>query len=363
MPKDGIALVRTGRIFAGSLAVTLLALLPPSAASAQEPAAAEAPPSVQVPTPEGAKTAADEGPRYEILLERGARKGDRFELTSEARILRSESVIEGEEEIEPEGQGEGKVHLEATATVLGVNSEGGITEASYEVKSFTGTFDGVEVEAFAAGSVLEMEAVGGQTQIVLRDGELSPKQLLLLVQVLETAREGEPGDDDLFGTGEPQAVGGVWPVHPEAVVAAFSANGTQVTAGAVSGGSRLVAARTVDGVECLRIEGRLDITEMNPPGIDETAFANARMTLEYTGNYPIDNVSLTMDGRILSRLEIRHSLFEPEEEGDLPIYHLRIHESDKKFSIRPLEKAPEPDPATGASSPPPVAEGAAKSPM
>lgn len=310
------------------------------------------------PLPAAAPTEEETAPTYPIRLEREARAGARFDLTSEARIFRSEGVVEGEEAVQSEGSGEGKVRLEARATVEAVNSEGGITRARYEVKSFEGSIDGTAVEAIPAGSVLTTHTDGQQTRIRLEGGELGPQQLLLLIQVLETAREGEPGDDDLFGTEEPQAVGAAWPLHPAAVVAAFSANGTELTVDAVSGGSRLVAQRPVAGVECLQIEGRLDVVQMIPPGVDETAFVNARLSLEYSGDYPLDDTRLAMDGRILSRLEIRHILFEPEEEGDLPVYHLRVNESDKKFSIRPLEAAEEPE---GEASSPAGSEEAARS--
>ncbi|MCB1036766.1 MAG: hypothetical protein KDD47_23270, partial [Acidobacteria bacterium] len=56
---------------------------------------------------------------------------------------------------------------------------------------------------------------------------------------------------------------------------------------------------------------------------------------------------------IRTRMEIRHLIFEPEEEGDLPVYHLAINESEKRFSIRSLEPEEAGDGATaGAGAPP-----------
>ncbi len=323
-------IVRTRRVpargFLGALALLICLVSVPKVLGAQEAAGTQ---EAAVP------------PRYTIRLERGAPSGTHFMLTAEARIFRSEAVVEDEEEIESEGSGEGRVRLEAAATVYEINKEGGITRAEYKVRSFEGSIDGNPVEEIPPGSILRTENEEQGTRITLVGGELSSRQMLLLVQVLETAQEDQPGDDDLFGTEEPQAMGSAWPIHAAAAVEAFSANGTELSAESVSGGSRLVEKHEIAGVECLKIEGRMDISYMKPPGIDETAFANARMTLEFQGDYPVDTALLAFEGKILSRLEIRHLLFGPEEEEDLPIYHLAVSESEKSFSIRPLKGTPQ----------------------
>ena len=280
-------------------------------------------------------------PKFDIRLERGAPEGARFLLTAEARISSSESVVEDEKEIESEAFVEGRVRLEAAATILGVNAEGGVTEAEYEVRSFSGSFDGNPVDEIPPGSVLRTRGGEEGTSVSLAEGELGPIQKMLLVQVLETAREEQPGDDDLFGTAEPQAIGATWPIRGAAAVQAISANGTEVEEKYVSGGSRVVERHEVAGIECLQIEGRLDVIYMKPPGVDESNFANARLAIEFRGEYPTDTSRLALGGKILSRLEIRHLLFEAEEEGELPIYHLTANESEKSFSIRPLEEEEE----------------------
>lgn len=329
------------RLLGRCLPIALLAVVALTPALEASPARGQGSPEPSTPG-QASQARGSKSPvaRFPIQLERGAPKGARFLLTSEARIFRSESVVEGEEEVQSEGSGEGEVKLTAIATVHGVNGEGGITQAEYEVWTFSGSIDGASVAQIPAGSVLRTEKTEEGTRITLDDGELTPRQLLLLVQVLETAQEDQPGDDDIFGTEEPRAVGETWPVNADQAVKAFSANGTKLSAEAVSGGSRLVERRQVAGVDCLHIEGRLDVSLLEPPGIDETLFVNARMALEFTGDYPEDNVSLGMEGKILSRMEIRHLLFEPEEEGDLPIYHLTVSESEKSFSIRPPEESP-----------------------
>jgi hypothetical protein len=146
-------------------------------------------------------------------------------------------------------------------------------------------------QRYAYSAVATAVATKYKTKLSPDRGGLSIEEDMMARSVLSLPKEDGISDDDLFGTRARQKVGGAWAVSPDKLVKSFAAQGSKVQRNNVSGTVRLKGVEYVDGIPCLRINGRAQITEFTVPQEDVpdgTRVKQARSEIKFTRLSPID---------------------------------------------------------------------------
>lgn len=158
-----------------------------------------------------------------------------------SRLQRVRRVYEGETLTQQPVETDQEVEMEAIATVVSLYPDGSLHELEYEIERFVWVRGGPE----DAPTVLEPG-----TRVHLRrgdpgefsiDGEPVHGDVYEALRLAIDATRDED-QDELFGTSEPQPVGGQWAIGVNAVAAAMSSPRAPVAPEQVSGTATLVSA-------------------------------------------------------------------------------------------------------------------------
>ena len=222
---------------------------------------------------------------YDVVLTRPDKVGDRFKVESEgARIRQNVLVLKGERKEQPaEGMG---IKLVGTVHVLAATPKGRATKLEITVEKCTRVSGADESELLAPGKVIVAEAAGQDTKFSLKDGELpepASEALELLFQLSDDDKRGT--DDELFGVAGKQKVGATWQMSAEQASKDFAAEEIKVEKSDISGSVKLEAVERVEGVECLKLTGRMTAKNIQPaPAAGEglpPGFAPQPATMDY----------------------------------------------------------------------------------
>ena len=180
--------------------------------------------------------------RIRVVLERPSRVGHRHRVMRRSRQQRTRSVYEGETLSERPIETDQEVEMQAIATVMALDPDGGVSELQLVIERLVWS-RGAPPDADA--TVLEPGVV-----VLLRRGD--PGEFSIdgepvyghVLDALELAIDSTRDEDQdvLFGTPEPQPVGGQWSINAEAVAAALHSPRSPVAPENVSGTATLVAA-------------------------------------------------------------------------------------------------------------------------
>ena len=181
--------------------------------------------------------------RIRVVLERPKRVGQRFRVTRTARLQRTRSVFEGDTLSQRPVETDQEVELRAVATILALHPDGAVDQIEYEVERFVWLRGGPEDAD--SNTVLEPGV-----RVLLRRGD--PGDFIVdgepvhgdVYEALRLAVDStrDEDQDELFGTSEPQPVGGQWSIGSAAVAAAVGSPRAPVEAEQVSGTATLVSA-------------------------------------------------------------------------------------------------------------------------
>lgn len=217
--------------------------------------------------------AADDAQRdYEIKLTRPETVGLRYTMTAEGALLRRTTLIVGGQSRRQPEEGLG-VKLEGTVEVLAVNDKGRATKIACDVSRCVLVTSGEgEKELIPAGKTIIAEGAADETTFKLKDGqgELPPGAAAALDLVISLENDPDDStDDEVFGTAQRQKVGGEWPMDAERMARDAQNEGVKVKKESVSGAVKLAAVEAVDGAECLKLTGRVDAGDVEPPAPQE----------------------------------------------------------------------------------------------
>jgi hypothetical protein len=236
--------------------------------------------------------------------------------------------IQLEREYEPGKQYRVRVKDESNETMV-MSNQGQVLneEKKHEILSFAGTR-----KTLSPGDdppteyVVEelLQSLNGQSQALLPpgtrvmatardekwhytvDGQPVGEVVAGALSDLLGASAGGPGDDQIFGSTTPRAVGERWEVDvanlPEEDEITFDPQGA-------SGFTRVVALRQLDGVECLEIEAQLSLPKVSFKGLPADAkFLGASMTGNFLGLFPTDarlpSISKGMTTDMTAKMEV-----------------------------------------------------------
>lgn len=179
--------------------------------------------------------------RIRIVLERPKRVGQRYHVIRTARLQQVRSVYEGDALSQTPVETDREVELQAVATVLALDGQGGVLEVEYVVESFEWLRGGPEESSTVLEPGVRVILRRGDPGDFRIDGETVHGDVYEALRLAVDSTRDED-QDALFGTSEPQSVGGQWSIGSAAVAAAMSSPRAPVAAEEVSGTATLVSA-------------------------------------------------------------------------------------------------------------------------
>jgi hypothetical protein len=254
-----------------------------------------------------AQAPAPSGDAYPVKLTRPVRAGQRYQYTADATVVQSMTAnVSGQTRtINPRSR---SVRLEAVEHVVAVNALGEPTETVYAVEKCT-VREGKKVRnVLQPGVNVTAEAGKWKPRLNVDRGTLTIQDELLLRAVIGLPSADNVSDDQCYGTDKPQKVGGEWPVRPEAVARSIAAAGVAVKKGDVSGTVRLRDVTTVDGVPCLRVQGRAVISHFLPPDNDlprEMRVTDSTVEYKFTKLVPVDPAGAILSDSYSMRVNLK----------------------------------------------------------
>ena len=261
------------------VALALFAALPAGRARAA------APNSPAPATPAGAA--------FVIRLARAMKVGDTFAYSADATVVQTMTAnLSGQTRTLPPRSI--SVHFEGTEKILAVSARGEPTRVSYAVDKCTTREGKQEVAVVQPGRVVTVEAGKWKPLINVEGGGLTIQNEMLLRALVSVPNEGQASDDDCFGTKTVQKVGDTWAVPADGLLRALAAaGGAKVKKQDISGTMKVAGTETVDGVLCLRVQGKVKVDHFLPPGTElpqGSRMQDSAYEFKFTRLLPVDNV-------------------------------------------------------------------------
>ena len=224
---------------------------------------------------------------YEIKLVRPPKVGQKYTMTVEGAMVRAITIkVEGQEDRRRnEGYG---VRLEGTVEVLAVNADGEESKAACTVTKCVRIVKEGEQELIPAGRVVTAEGDKTDTNFTVDQGELTDETKEALRLVFRMGEEDGFNDDKIYGTTTRQAVGGMWQIDAKAASEEAKADEVIFDPADVSGSLTLEKVEQVDGVECLRIAGPIEIKKLTAEPPQNMTFESGSLKGRYSGLFPVD---------------------------------------------------------------------------
>jgi len=225
---------------------------------------------------------------YEIRMSRPAKVGDAYELVASASS--SEQVT-----FSTQGRLMGAdksfiaAKLECTVTVLQVDELDREKKVKLLVSKATMSTskDGEQKEALPKGTQVVAQPGDGQEEYLI-DGRVVPDEIAEMLGLFITFPTSQVTDDDVFGTKDRKRVGDSWAVNSIKAANDLAAEGLKVDPEDFEGSTTIEKAVVVDGIPCLTLSSKMELSKVEPPLPPEMTLEKSSMSAAYSGNFPVD---------------------------------------------------------------------------
>ncbi len=267
---------------------------------------------------------------------------DRPEHVNRRFRVRTRTVNQQTEELLSEGQSPQRQQvrivatLEGEAQVVALDEDGRQKELQVTVESFTIDVDGQEQTPLSPGTVVRV--VRGEPGRILIDGEDVEGQL---AEVLGLVLPDGPdrNEDAVFGTTNPQHVGGTWPIDPESTAVMLRAMRLETEDSAIDGTMTLASRDEAS----YQVEGRLDVASMRMPVPPTATLESANLETRFEWKLPLDENAPVLESLTELRMNVRLSLRDEEGRQATLAAHTVNRRSDDFTPLpdgQPLEPSP-----------------------
>ena len=283
-------------------------------------------------TPAAATTAAANTPpasvpllpadKYLVRLSRPWKVGDKFAYTADATVVQT-MTANNAGQVKTYPPRSISVHLEATEHVLAVSPRGEPTRVEYTVIECTAREGRQQVAVVQPGRVVTVEATAWKPRINVDQGAFTIQDELTMRAVVSVAGTAQASDDECFGTEKAQGPGDTWPARPDGLVRSYAAApGLKVKKQNVSGTMKLAGIETVDGVLCMKVQGKTKIEHFFPPATDlpeGSRVQDATSEYKFTKVLPVDQVSQPFVVSHSSNVLLKLRMNDATIKGEIPV--------------------------------------------
>lgn len=271
---------------------------------------------------------------YEIQLMRPSAVGDRYELKASGS-LEKQMTLTAEGNPPRSRRALIAAELEGSATVLEIDDLQRESRVKLLISRFVVSNGGATEKKAALPR--DTEVIGqrreGKKEFLV-DGQAAAKDIAEILGLFFSLPAGQTSDDEIFGTPERRSVGDRWEVNGAAAVRDLAAEGLNVDARNILGGTTLNDVTLVDGRKCLHLSSNLEIRDLEAPVPPGLTLEKSTLSATFSGMLPVDASLQPLSGTEKSTLEmVAGGKLEPEA----PRITWSIRETRTKVKkIRPL---------------------------
>lgn len=229
--------------------------------------------------------------KFRIDLFRPAVVGEKARLTRTVTDLTQQRIMKDGKLVKNESMRQ-HVELDAVAETLAVTADERPLRTRYTVKRFEARIGQGMTPMLPPGAVLTVKRGSDAEQSVTSSTGALDKQQMAAIKLVISLRESRAGDQEIFGTTAPRAIGDSWPIDGARGKQSLEEEGI-ATLRSMSGNTTLVGRREVGGLDCLEILGRMEADIAHLPGLPaDTKVVRGKLRARLTGLFPIDEKAL-----------------------------------------------------------------------
>jgi hypothetical protein len=225
---------------------------------------------------------------YEIRLTRDARAGEKYNLTASG-VLSEQMTMSAKGTVLQKNAAFHTMKLEGIVTVLEVDKLKEERKLRLDISKCLVSAGGnaEEQEVLKKGTQVVAQIKDGQEEFLV-DGNVAPKDVAKLLGHFISLRAGQVNDDHIFGTKERKKVGDSWPVNSVKAAADLSTKGMKVSPENIKGNTMLEKLVVVDGRECLKLDAKIDMSNISLPLPSGLTVEKSDMSATFSGEFPVD---------------------------------------------------------------------------
>ena len=224
---------------------------------------------------------------YAIRLARAQTVGSRFAVSVKGRQHKKERVTMAGRVV-TDTDTTVDVEVDAYAEVLAVDGKQQGTRMSYTIDRAQRTEKAQTTALLARGRVVVVEHKDGHAVFTI-DGERPPRNIEEALGIVISAHEPNSAtDDEIFGTKDRKRVGDEWGINTEAAAKDFTSRGVKIEPQNITGATKLVAAKTHEGVKVVELTGKLRIANMSLPLPAGAQVERSQVEALFWGLFPQD---------------------------------------------------------------------------
>lgn len=242
---------------------------------------------------------------FSIKLNRPAKVGERTLLTGSYRADEDTVVTVAGQENRQEKHAIYRFAL--IHKVLAVGAKGNCLRAELAVQKLTREADGATTELLKAGDVISVRFEGHEEVWELGGAPLADELKEALDSIVEITADGDPTDDDVFGTARRRRVGDSWPIDAKLLADQLKRKGMPATFKDVTGTATLAGTKSVQGVPCLEVRLDIELHDVKLPIPNLPAeVVMAPLTVRFTGVkvLPVNGVRDMLEASLDFRLPL-----------------------------------------------------------
>lgn len=265
---------------------------------------------------------------YNVLLNRPQRVGQEYTVHATGHVKQTATfALPGEPpQVHVDEFG---IELDATVKVLEVDDPAGEpTKLQYTIARFLKD----QQPLLPGGAVFTAENKQGNTMFIQDGAAVDPATARALEVVIETHQPGTPSNDVVFGTDQPQPVGGTWPIDAEAAAISASRSGLPVTQDQLKGEARLAAVQNVDGKPALQVEATMNVANISVP---QKRVQSGSIAGTFSGLFPVDPAAMPIRS---SKTITIHLSMTPDGPNGQPLDATTVVERSSELHFGPVGK-------------------------
>jgi hypothetical protein len=225
---------------------------------------------------------------YEIHMTRAAKPGDRYELIASGS-LSEQMTMSSQGQVLRNNKRFLSAKLEGIVTVLQVDELKREKILSLLVsKSVMSTnVNANKEEALPTGTQVVAQLRDGQKEFLI-DGKAVSEDIAKMLDLFISFPTTQTTDDDIFGTKERKKVGESWTVNSIMAVKDLASDGVEVDLANIKGHTKLEKVVTVEGIKCLLLSAKMEISKLVPPLPSGLTVEKSNMSAIFSGEFPLD---------------------------------------------------------------------------
>jgi hypothetical protein len=232
---------------------------------------------------------------YEIKMTRAQKVGDKYDVTAKS-VSSTKAKITVDGKVEEKSQ-DVAIDLAGEVTVVQVDAK---TKDQSRIKMKVKSANLVQGTAAAepflkAGDEVEVWHEGKEKVVTVNGNTADEELSSYLEPILSVHQDGDPSDDDVYGSKEKKKVGDTWPINKELLAKEIAASGMPLLADGIAGLTKLVSVGKKDGVDCMKVEADITVKLNIPPPVPGLKVSKGEVNVKQSGNFPIDTTKDPLD--------------------------------------------------------------------